>query len=1134
MSARFSVQNTNSSVGENESLTDNWRGSNSTAIPPPPLWKHFVTEIVSPFYIFQLFAIVVWSLDDYFLYGSCILLISIVSLIISLVATRKSMNNIYQLSLNKESVFVHNNPADCSTLSSSTSFHIKQCDDLRTGDVIKLMPPCVIPADIVLLDGVEGVVDEQMLTGESVPVVKVSCDRLKDSSALPKLPISLKEEEELHVLYGGTKFLSTTTNYPEVLAVVVRTGFKTAKGKLLLTLTKPRGSDFSFEKDGFTFLVCLAVIAILGFIVSAIRFASLGVCWQQIVLRACDVITVVIPPTLPAILSVGTSFAVGMLQTRRISTTVPSATTSAGGVDCVVLDKTGTITTDSLHVCGVVAADTAQAMASFEGLPANAICEIEDVSCLSTRDKQSPMLHCLSVAHSLSRLNGAVVGDTLDKAAFDVSGGRIIGKDEVESIWLKQSKAYLSPSSSIARSITMPPVISKSICGVIAEDPTRINIPTSLIVRRFPFSSETKRMSVLCAYLDDTIPLLSSSSSSSSSSESESRTLSESVRELYVKGAPDVIISLSNPESVPLAIHGTLKNIEEMGYRVIACARKTFKRVPMDSGATGDDSELYVALGSSSDDLDSTSTAPLDLITCSRDEVEHSLEFLGLVVVSNPLKQHSLGAISTIRQCGVPVIIATGDAVLTGVNVSVQGGVVNEDDVVYHSVVTKNPISGEDEISWNVVECTNTRRHLPPSLDPVSLRPVTCLEASTDNDDAESISTLSVSSAAGQGGSLAFSSSSLSSLSKSLASGTAHQVPIFTHSHGYRVAVSGAALELLVKDHETVVKHRLEVIARQKEEAELARLRTSKKRKSSSPVISLIRSSRFSASKSNDIVANINERFAEEEEEEELLHEGVSLLSKSPVRDILGDNEDDSLPIAMTSGATVPSTRSPSREDSKVSSAVCDVQEEGEVDEENVHISVNPSTSPTTLERVMQYACVFGRVKPFQKVQIINILQSLACRVMMIGDGGNDVGALRCASVGMSLRANDTEDPKDNEDSDVDVEEENGATTFEIDAPPCSLDIGVDLERGDMAIICEDNKLLVGSDEYCSTKSSKGSCPMSQSQLEGPPGSSSCSSSTLMSYSGSCSSSVGSSLGNSSVVGMEKSQKKKKRRRRLY
>lgn len=97
-------------------------------------------------------------------------------------------------------------------------------DLLVPGDVLEIPSHgCIMHCDALLLTGT-CIVNESMLTGESVPVTKI---------ALPNLSDLLYDQKEhsRHTLFCGTKIIQTRYfGNEKVLAVVIRTGFSTAKG----------------------------------------------------------------------------------------------------------------------------------------------------------------------------------------------------------------------------------------------------------------------------------------------------------------------------------------------------------------------------------------------------------------------------------------------------------------------------------------------------------------------------------------------------------------------------------------------------------------------------------------------------------------------------------------------------------------------------------------------------------------------------------------------------------------------------------------------------------------------------------------------------------------------------------------
>lgn len=67
-------------------------GRNAISVEVKSYFYLLVTEVLNPFYIFQIASIVLWSFDNYILYATCIFLVSCLSVAVSLYETRKVSN----------------------------------------------------------------------------------------------------------------------------------------------------------------------------------------------------------------------------------------------------------------------------------------------------------------------------------------------------------------------------------------------------------------------------------------------------------------------------------------------------------------------------------------------------------------------------------------------------------------------------------------------------------------------------------------------------------------------------------------------------------------------------------------------------------------------------------------------------------------------------------------------------------------------------------------------------------------------------------------------------------------------------------------------------------------------------------
>ena len=225
----------------------------------------------------------------------------------------------------------------------------------------------------------------------------------------------------------------------------------------------PRPIGFRFYQDSVRFIAVLAGISLLGFCFSAVQFVRLGVSsllaacvsfsppsqveWHTVIIRALDLITVVVPPALPATLSIGTSFAIGRLRKSGIFCISPNRVNVAGKINVCCFDKTGTLTEDGLDILGVRSLDrSAQRFGEL----------LEDVHDLPQGKGKATFLHALATCHSLKVVNGEVIGDPLDVKMFTftkwtMEEGRIGGTGVIKS------KKAVVEQTALVQNVVRPP-----------------------------------------------------------------------------------------------------------------------------------------------------------------------------------------------------------------------------------------------------------------------------------------------------------------------------------------------------------------------------------------------------------------------------------------------------------------------------------------------------------------------------------------------------------------------------------------------------------------------------------------------------------------------------------------------------
>ncbi|BGP33107.1 hypothetical protein JCM10296v2_004896 [Rhodotorula toruloides] len=651
--------------------------SNAIEIEAKSIGTLLMDEVLHPFYIFQIVSILLWAIDDYFYYAFAIGVISIVSIVSTLLETRANVQRMQEMSRFSCPVRVLRD----------SEWMMADSSTLVPGDLVDLSEPSLhtFPADLILLSG-DAIVNESMLTGESVPVSKVPIE--PEFVPLVSSPgPEIAPELARYVVFNGTKIIRIRKTAPsvvqggkpgadlEAVAMVVRTGFNTTKGALVRSMLFPKPFGFAFYRDSFRFIGVLAGVAVIGFLASAVNFIKLGIAWSVILIRAGDLITIVVPPALPATMAIGTSFAIQRLRKMGIFCISPTRVNIGGKVNIVCFDKTGTLTEEGLDVLGV--RSVVRSTNVFTELHRDP----DDVPIFGAADAKTPLLHALTTCHALKVVNGEVIGDPLDLRMFEFTGWTLeegkegVGKKSADSASTRRKKATDTGSSSkvperaqtLVQTVVRPPGgESFKLEDALKAGSKHAHFLELGVLRTFDFVSSLRRMSVLVKKLK-----------------------SNSV-EAYVKGAPEVMIDICDKSTLPEDYEEVLADYTRHGYRVIALAGKSMP------GLTWIKAQRL-----------------------KREAVESDLRFLGLVVFENKLKPGTTPAIATFRQAHIPTRMVTGDNVRTAISVGRECGMIQPLARVYLSTFVKgSSTTPRSQIEWNDVE-DETK-----TLDPYSLKEV--------------------------------------------------------------------------------------------------------------------------------------------------------------------------------------------------------------------------------------------------------------------------------------------------------------------------------------------------------------------------------------------------------------------------
>ena len=207
---------------------------------------------------------------------------------------------------------------------------------LVPGDLVRLEAGDRVPADGVISEAQGIMIDESVLTGESVPVEKAVGDEAFSGTLLTR----------------GKSYLEIT-----------RTGIASTAGKLAELIGKIKPSPTPLERRLSAFgsqiarwvLILAVVVAIAGTLVEGISRAG------HVLLFAVALAVAAVPEGLPAVLTLTLALGVERMARQKAVVRRLSAVEALGSVTVIATDKTGTLTENRMYVKDVDSPDTNRA-----------------------------------------------------------------------------------------------------------------------------------------------------------------------------------------------------------------------------------------------------------------------------------------------------------------------------------------------------------------------------------------------------------------------------------------------------------------------------------------------------------------------------------------------------------------------------------------------------------------------------------------------------------------------------------------------------------------------------------------------------------------------------------------------------
>lgn len=203
-------------------------------------------------------------------------------------------------------------------------------EDLVPGDVVILESGNKVPADIRLISFNNLMVDESLLTGESVAVEKKAIDIEE---------VDLHLSERTNMLFAGSVITSG-----RAIGIVVETGLNTEVGKIAEAITTIDTSKPALIHRMEEFAKHISYVVIVTCILIAAVEIYRGQPFISVFFMVTALAVSAIPEGLPAAVTVALSVGMSRMSKKNVLIRKLTAVEGLGSCTCIASDKTGTLT----------------------------------------------------------------------------------------------------------------------------------------------------------------------------------------------------------------------------------------------------------------------------------------------------------------------------------------------------------------------------------------------------------------------------------------------------------------------------------------------------------------------------------------------------------------------------------------------------------------------------------------------------------------------------------------------------------------------------------------------------------------------------------------------------------------------
>lgn len=296
--------------------------------------------------------------------------------------------------------------------------------EVVTDDIVILSEGDRVPADSVLLQSNNLMVDESLLTGESVPVRKIAW-KGEEITGRPG-------GDDQPAVYSGTLVIQG-----QALAQVKATGIKTEMGKIGDVLQKVERGSTKLKAEISSIIRNSAIIGIMLCAIVIIVYGCTRSDWIHGILAGITLAMAILPEEFPVVFTIFLALGAWRMSRKNVLTRQTQAIETLGSATVLCVDKTGTITQNKMSVTKFYANGQTCDFDSPENSPPDFCHELAEFSILAC--KSDPF-------------------DPMEKALKQISKGSFSKTEHVHDDWtllqeyplsqklLAMSNVWVSPS----------------------------------------------------------------------------------------------------------------------------------------------------------------------------------------------------------------------------------------------------------------------------------------------------------------------------------------------------------------------------------------------------------------------------------------------------------------------------------------------------------------------------------------------------------------------------------------------------------------------------------------------------------------------------------------------------------------